>query len=209
MLKSYSNDNILINKEIAYRILKLKEEDKKVVSVKLEFKKEKEEELFKESYEESVNKRSIQRNTLGLIRDRDIICLGGPSLKDYVNTLKEFKFKKIFSFEKDKKVLKLQQEQGIEHKDVYIQEGNICDHLSYHEYFYDLDFCCCITTIEEHLEKILAIPGFTMTLSVRPLGYKETIEIINKYNKNNYELSKFRYSDTSPMITIFKDPKFN
>jgi len=149
---------------------------------------------MKESYKDASSKRLVQNKILNS-QNKKIVALGGPDILDYIQLLKNKGFTDITIYENDKKTYLKQKEQNPDCKLVY---GNILHHL-YEDAFYDLDFCCCISSVERYLPRILQLEEFSMTFSIRPLGFDKTFEIFKRYGEAPF----IPYRDTTPMIVFF------
>lgn len=147
-------------------------------------------------YLESYNKRIIQEITLRS-RQSKIVALGGPNIRQYVSILRKMGFDDITVLENNREIYQMQLQQ---HPQCKLIHGNILDHL-WHDCFYDLDFCCSIRKIEPYLSQIVKLPEYSLTVSIRPVGYEETIETFKKYG----DAYVTKYSDTVPMLTFFNN----
>lgn len=152
------------------------------------------------SYAHVAKKRSIQQEIFSFIRATKIMALAGPNIDQYCRILRQAGFRDITFFENDPFILAKQLEvAGGNYKLVFDDITNNLDT----DAFYDLDFCCSVSTIKDKLQVINKLPEFSMTVSVRPVGYTQTLETLKRYeNGGNYQY--YYYMDTSPMITVTK-----
>lgn len=146
------------------------------------------------TYTGNLNKRDVQRISLSS-RYKTIFGLGGPNVREYVKTLKELGYKDIYLFENDYSIYEKQKRQK---SDCDLVFDNILNHLGY-KAFYDYDFCSSLAKVEQHMRQIVSTPSYSLTLSLRPLGYDRTISTFRKYTDAKY----VSYYDTSAMITFF------
>lgn len=160
---------------------------------------------MKKDFRGLSEKRQTQATAWNQINNKKyFVGLGGPNLETYTNFVKSRGFEKILSFENSAGIFHKQLQQFSKVKHVSLYFDNICNHLEdYPNAFYDLDFCCCITTIEACLKKIHKLPQFTLTLSIRPVGYEKTLEIFRSYG--NSKIVELKYYDNYPMLTILKN----
>jgi len=151
---------------------------------------------MKSSYLGAENKRITQNTTLSSSQKK-IYALGGPDILDYINVLKSKGYEDITIFENRKNIYEHQVRQN---PDCKLILGNILNNLG-EKCFYDIDLCCCIRSVEQYLPRILTIPEFSITFSIRPIGFDETIKTFRRYG-NAYFMY---YQDTVPMITFFNN----
>lgn len=152
------------------------------------------------SHADVAKKRSIQQEIFSFIRSDKIMALAGPNVDNYYKVLKQAGFKDITFFENDPFILGKQLEvSGGKYKLIFDDIINNLDS----EAFYDLDFCCSVNSLGNKLRDINKLKEYTMTVSVRPVGFNKTLETLKRYeNGGNY--SYYYYTDTSPMITVTK-----
>lgn len=151
---------------------------------------------MKETYLEAKSKRIVQDITLNS-KNKRIIGLGGPDILEYVTILKSKGFKDITSYENRQQIYSKQFKQF---PDCELVHGNILENLQ-EDAFYDLDFCCSIKTIEPWLPIICRIPEYSLTLSIRPVGIDQTIQIFKRYGQSQF----VKYVDTVPMLVFFNN----
>lgn len=156
------------------------------------------------TYVDVTQKRAIQNEIFQKINNPNIRALAGPNIEIYYNLLKEHKFKGITFFENDYTILH-KQLSSVKNLSYQLIFDDITNNLD-SGYFYDLDFCCCIYTIAEHIVKINSLSEFSMTISPRPVGYERTMNIL-KSHENGGKYNYYYYKDTVPMITVSKTKK--
>ena len=151
---------------------------------------------MKNTYLTAFNKREVQSKTL--LGGGKLIGLAGPDINTYTDIALESGFSDITIYENNKDIFLRQL--SVLPKGIKLMYMDIRNHLGENA-FYDLDFCCSVLGIKgQILERIIKIPRFCLTLSIRPVGLQTTIDEVNKYIKLPY----YKYCDTSPMITFFK-----
>ena len=146
------------------------------------------------TYDNALFKREVQNIALQSNNPK-IYGLAGPNADTYLRYLKRKGFSDITLFENNYNTFFEQKRKKLGCKLIY---DDIRNQLGSNA-FYDYDFCCNITTVEQWLPEMLLVPEYAMTFSIRGIGEKETLRIFRKYTDSHY----IRYRDTSPMITFF------
>lgn len=171
-------------------------------------------------YDLHEEKRAIQDMIFPLVKQRKVITLAGPNLLSYIEKL-PIAVRHIEIWEKEPKIMMLQlpQLKEVGRKVTYVF-GDIIKASVESDAFYDLDFCCSISTARRHIEKFENC-AYSLTLSIRPVGTQRTLssflDIIEErkisdiphpqYNllitdKNRYIYRT--YCDRTPMLYILK-----
>ncbi len=147
------------------------------------------------SYTGELVKRDVQKISLTSKR-KSIFGLGGPDINRYIGVLRDLGYRDITLFENNPKVYEKQKRQKPNCDLIF---DNILNHLG-HEVFYDFDFCSTMRKIEPYMLQIIRSPQYSLTLSLRGMGYEDTISTFRKYTDAKY----ISYFDTSAMITFFQ-----
>lgn len=151
-------------------------------------------------YVDVTHKRIVQNEIFNKISNPVIRALAGPNVDIYYKLLKQHGFKDITFFENDPVILATQfASSNLPYKLIFDDITNNLDA----KVFYDLDFCCCVYTIAEHLPKINRLPEFSMTISPRPVGTEKTMRILKSHENGNH-YNYYEYFDTVPMIVVSK-----
>lgn len=172
---------------------------------------------MKLSYINATNKRTIREELLKRHTYTKLIGLAGPNLHQYMSQCKRAGIKHVTVYEKNSHVMIKQLPYIIKHSIPY-RFMDILHAALQKDTLYDLDFCCSIKSVEQHIKKFKR--NFMLTVSERGgakwwsipyfLEYrketeKERIQItknqlIIKSDKGQY-LCTF-YQDSSRMLTI-------
>jgi hypothetical protein len=183
--------------------------------------------VVKESYKQSVNKRTVQKLVYSEIKGRynHLVGLGGPDLNDYLRLARYAGIKNavIYEFDIDQLLIQMSKDNKtlparVLYDDIINCPSGLVDT------FYDLDFCCSTHTAKSHISKFKNDPS-VFTFSIRPVGLKDSIKqyvrSMYSYTRYDFELieqsSSFRryklftddniqtvfvYADTVPMLVI-------
>ena len=132
------------------------------------------------NYNKKLLKRKWQEKFFKLVKNRyRFIGLCGPNSKGYLKLINKLKFQTILLYDKDVSNLKLVPRQN----NLIRFNEDINNHLDRNA-FYDLDYCCNISTIKKYLPKIMSIKEFTITLALRSISEEKTLDILCKYKRN-------------------------
>lgn len=183
--------------------------------------------VVKESYKNSLNKRTVQREVYQQIKGRykHLIGLGGPDLDDYLKFARYAGIKNaiIYEYNVDQLLIQASKNNSTLPTRVIFDDIISCP-SGVENAFYDLDFCCSVNTATPHINKFRNDP-VAFTFSIRPLGLRDSVRNYVRCMQNNtdYEFnliessSSFRryelvtnravqtayiYQDTVPMLVI-------
>jgi len=176
------------------------------------------------NYREAKNKRTLQKEIYKYFIERGcdkVVGLAGPDIVDYERYLKGNGFRKIRLFENSVKVLKkISSDLCMLSRRTEFRFGDVYDVKIRKGYFYDLDFCCTMRSIEKYVKKFR--DNFSITVSLRGCGLRDTISLFAQYREENVWLIVentdnkqivqtdkgtyvfCKYSDTSAMCIIYK-----
>lgn len=183
--------------------------------------------MRKTDYSKSYRKKIVQEIVFNDMKQRGIsklVGLAGPNITDYLSFAKSKGIKHAEVYEKDYINLLYQMRDFrppiktvVNYQDIYYANNN-------ENTLYDLDFTCCVYKAAPHIKKFKQ--NAIITLSIRPIGFKETINkfcklitplkpkvTFNVLQDGNYNLHKidwangksyncYEYRDTVPMLTF-------
>lgn len=180
--------------------------------------------MTKFSYTESKHKKEVRDFLLQQFEFKNVIGLAGPDINEYINNIRFANCNKIQIYENNSAILFKQLYQlGKQDKNISINYSNIYNVSPIQENtLYDLDFCATVRTLKDCIKKFK--DNFIMTFSLRPAGFKETIETFFKereeevvsfvknslplphlvFNTNAGKYIYISYRDGSPMCCIAK-----
>lgn len=147
----------------------------------------------KSTYKQSVNKRMVQDRLYAQIKGKydQLIGLGGPDLNDYLTFARKAGIKSATIYEYDVDQLFRQITGNVDELPTQVIFKDILDCPSgVPNAFYDLDFCCSVTTARKHIKKFRNDPSM-FTFSIRPVGLEDSIKqfVKVKQGNKNYELT--------------------
>lgn len=152
------------------------------------------------NYNKKLLKRKYQEKFFSQVKNKNcFIGLCGTNPEGYLRIIKKCRFKKTILFDIEQK--NLQKLTPIT-ADLWLYNEDINNNLDQTGSFYDLDYCCCINTIQKYLSKIMKIKEFTLTLALRPISEEKTLKILNSYGRN-FMYRVYREGGTPMMILYF------
>lgn len=183
--------------------------------------------IVKDSYKNSLNKRTVQREVYREIKGKfkHLIGLGGPDLNDYLKFARNAGIKNaiIYEYNIDQLLIQASKNNSTIPTRVVFDDIISCP-SGVQDTFYDLDFCCSVQTANPHISKFKNDPA-AFTFSIRPLGLRDSVRQYVRCMQNNtdyefnliesssffrrYELvtnravqTAYIYKDTVPMLVI-------
>jgi hypothetical protein len=142
---------------------------------------------LKVTYKSSMNKKKVRDFLISYFSFKKVIGLAGPDINIYINHLKHKGYRNFEIFEKDSSILLKQlitinsgKNISLIYNDILAADNNREDTL------YDLDFCCMLSTVSEHIKKFRN--NFIITVSAR-MGIKATVDMFFKL-RNEIVLSE-------------------
>lgn len=132
------------------------------------------------NYDDKILKRRWQKKFFEESKNRTrFVGLCGPNAKGYLKLINNLKFQAIILYDKDADNLR-----SIPRQNNLVRYNDDINNNLHREAFYDLDYCCTISKIEQYLPNIMKIKEFTMTLSLRGKTEESTLDILHSYNRN-------------------------
>lgn len=178
--------------------------------------------MTKESYKNAQQKHAVREFLVSHFPFESIVGLPGPDINHYLKWCDLHGFKQIEAWEKEP-IIAISQMFQVKKLDFSYNMGDIIHaDANMNNTLYDLDYCCTIVDMEEHIKKFRK--NFIMTFSrrikggmninkfIKIAGEKAT-SIINKTRPINHVLCStnkgsryiyLEYQDTSPMCCIAK-----
>jgi hypothetical protein len=128
-------------------------------------------------YDLHIEKREVQKMIFPLIKKKKIVTLAGPNMISYIKLLpKCIKEVEIWENNKDIMMHQVASFPALNGMPVSYNYGDIIDAEVKKSAFYDLDFCCTVLTVEDHLRKFKDC-AFSATFSNRWVSVDRTIEL--------------------------------
>lgn len=153
------------------------------------------------NYTNRARKLAVQKEIYDNITKKTFVGLSGPNVIQYLDKINYKRFKRVTLYEKNKRVFtRISNLLGKKYPTVKVVNKDINLYLGRTKAFYDLDYCKSFEDIRRYLPKICKIEEFSMTLSIRKVGYPPFKVIASHLGHSAFK--HYPYRDGNPMITI-------
>lgn len=155
--------------------------------------------MGKITYKDAKEKKKVRDFLFSLFAPKKlkkVIGLGGPDINEYLSYLESRGYKDVTIYENSIPVMIEQIKYIRTRNKVEIRYGDIYSAGEFDDTLYDLDYCCTIKFMKEHLKKFKN--NFIMTFSLR-FGESETVSKFFSTRRENIISVTHKYSPHHPV----------